>query len=196
MLKPARQTSSQTTISCAFITCEPLLKRFLARFFSEQRDIEDVAQEAYLRAFAAERRKKIARPKAYLFRVAKNIALTELTKKSKQITTCIEDMDASLVIENTVAENSVDAVVEALDSLELYCEAIATLSEKCRMVFLLRKVRGLTHREIAARMSLSVSSVEKYLATAVLALRQLVNEREGEGCRESQAETERRRKAK
>jgi hypothetical protein len=46
-------------------------------------------------------------------------------------------------------------------------------------VFLLRKVHGLAHKEIAERMSLSVSSVEKYLLKGILACRAFVQEREG-----------------
>jgi len=75
-----------SAVSVAFIENNTFLKKFLMRFFSEQQDIEDVAQEAYLRAYVAEQHKNIEQPKAYLFRVAKNIALTKLTKKSRQIT--------------------------------------------------------------------------------------------------------------
>jgi RNA polymerase sigma factor (sigma-70 family) len=50
----------------------------------------------------------------------------------------------------------------------VYCEAVAALPKKCRQVFLLRKVHGLGHREIAERMGLSVSSVEKYLLRGIV----------------------------
>ena len=167
-----------SAVSAAFVEHNTFIKKFLTRFFSDQRDIEDVAQEAYLRAYVAEQRKDIDQPKAYLFRIAKNIALTRLTRKSEQITDYIEDCGASVVIESDV---SADMHVEAEETLGLYCEAVAALPEKCRQVYLLRKVHGLTHREIAQRMSLSVSSVEKYLRKGVLACRAYISVREGEG---------------
>lgn len=71
-----------------------------------------------------------------------------------------------------------DSEVEAQESLGLYCEAVAALPEKCREVFLLRKVHGLAHKEIAERMSLSVSSVEKYLFRGALECRTFVQEHE------------------
>ncbi len=165
-----------SAVSAAFLENNAILKRFLARFFSDSQDIEDVAQEAYLRAYVAEQQKEIEQPKAYLFRIARNLALTQLKKKSKKITDYLEDSGASVVIECGAAA---DTEVEAQESLGLYCEAVAALPEKCRQVFLLRKVHGLAHKEIAQRMSLSVSSVEKYLLRGILECKAFVQEQEG-----------------
>ena len=126
-------------------------------------------------AYIAEQQKEIEQPKAYLFRIAKNLALTQLTRKSEKITDYLEECGASVVIESGAAA---DSEVEAEESLGLYCEALAALPEKCRQVFLLRKVHGLAHKEIAERMSLSVSSVEKYLFRGVLDCKAFVQERE------------------
>ena len=164
-----------SAVSAAFLENHAFLKRFLARFFSDHQDIEDVAQEAYLRAYVAEQQKDIEQPKAYLFRIAKNLALTKLTKKSKNITDYLEESGASVVIEWGAAA---DSEVEAQESLGLYCEAVAALPEKCRQVFLLRKVHGLSHKEIAERMSLSVSSVEKYLHRGILDCKAFVQQHE------------------
>ncbi len=164
-----------SAVSAAFLVNHDFLKRFLARFFSDSQDIEDVAQEAYLRAYVAEQQKEIEQPKAYLFRIARNLALTQLTQKSKKITDYLEESGASVVIECGAAA---DSEVEAEESLGLYCEAVAALPEKCRQVFLLRKVHGLAHKEIAQRMSLSVSSVEKYLLRGILECKAFVQERE------------------
>ncbi len=165
-----------SAVSAAFLENNAILKRFLARFFSDSQDIEDVAQEAYLRAYVAEQQKEIEQPKAYLFRIARNLALTQLKKKSKKITDYLEESGASVVIECGAAA---DSEVEAQESLGLYCEAVAALPEKCRQVFLLRKVHGLAHKEIAQRMSLSASSVEKYLHRGILECKAFVQEQEG-----------------
>lgn len=162
-------------VSRAFLESSIVLKKFLTRFLSNQQDIEDVVQEAYLRAYQAEKKKDIEQPKAFLFRIAKNIALTELTKKSRQITDYIEDSDPSVVIHN---EHTVENEVESQQTLGMYCEAIAALPEKCRRVYLLRKVHGLSHKEIAERLDLTVSSTEKYLRHGVLHCRAYLKERQ------------------
>lgn len=165
------------SVSAAFVENSLFLKKYLARYFTNAQDIEDVAQEAYLRAFAAEQKKHIEQPKAFLFRIAKNVALNELTRKSHQITDFIEDVSASIVFDTAA---SAEEEVDAQESFGLYCEAVVSLPEKCRQVFLLRKVHGLAHKEIAARMSLSVSSVEKYLRQGVLTCRAFLDQKEGQ----------------
>lgn len=179
MLKITRTGQVKKTtlsgVSRAFVDNNTSIKKYLGRFFSERQDIEDVAQEAYLRAYVAEQSKGIEQPAAYLFRSARNIALTKLTNKSRQITDCIDDLSASVVIQG---EASVEQEVEAEQSLGLHCEAVAALPEKCRQVYLLRKVHGLSHKEIAERVSLSVSSVEKYMLQGVLACRTFVEKHE------------------
>jgi RNA polymerase sigma-70 factor (ECF subfamily) len=162
-----------------------LLKRFLARFFSERQDIEDVAQEAFLRAYVAEQRKTIKQPKAYLFRIAKNLALTKLEHKSRQIAYYLNE-SGDYVCESGDsldfrAEENTSAEVEALEMLGIYCDAVASLPEKCRQVFLLRKVHGLGHQEIAERMGLSISSVEKYLLKGILECKACVEKKQTEG---------------
>lgn len=174
----AQRSRSETgsAVTAAFLESSDFLKKFLARFLRVQQDIEDVAQEAYLRAYVAEQRESIEQPKAFLFRVAKNLVLTRLSRKSRQITDYIEEADASAIMQ---VEAGLDQELEAQECLGLYCEAVASLPEKCRQVFLLRKVHGLNHKEIAERLGLSVSSVEKYLRAGILACQAHIENHEG-----------------
>src|SRR5215468_10948978 len=88
-----------SAVSTAFVENNTFLKRFVARYLSSRHDVEDVVQEAYLRAYMAEKERAIDQPKAFLFRIAKNVALTNLTKKSRQITDYIEEATASVVVD-------------------------------------------------------------------------------------------------
>lgn len=170
------QERPRSAVTAAFLECNVYLKKFLSGFLRVQQDIEDVAQEAYLRAYVAEQRESIEQPAPFLFRVAKNLALTRLSRKSRQITDYIEEAGASVVEETAAAA---DEELQAQEWLGLYCEAIAMLPEKCRQVFLLRKVHGLSHKEIGERMNLSISSVEKYLRQGILDCEAFVRKREG-----------------
>lgn len=156
-----------SSVSTVFAENRTFLMKFISRYFSDTYDIEDVVQETYLRAYEAEGKRKIDSPKSFLFKIAKNVALTKLTKKSNQINKYIEEVSGSSVLALDTAP-STDLELIAKEKLGLYCEAVATLSEKCREVYLLRKVYGLSHKEIATRMSLSVSSAEKYLRQGIL----------------------------
>lgn len=150
-----------------FLENESALKRYLGRFFPRADDIDDIAQETFLKAFAAESRQDIHAPKAFLFRIAKNTALNEISKKSRTSTEYIEDSGPLDVLEDD-SQVPVDDQVCARQKLGAFSDAVASLPTQCRRVFLLRKVYGLSHKEIAERQGISVSTVEKHLANGLL----------------------------
>jgi RNA polymerase sigma-70 factor (ECF subfamily) len=152
-------------ISRAFLEHQSAIKRFLSRFLSGFHDIEDLAQETYLRAFKAEQNQEVRSPKAFLFRIAKNIALNELSRKSRLLTDYIEDSVSSDVIG---VEASPEQRAAEQQKLAVFCQAVAVLPAQCRRAFLLRKVYGLSHKEIAAELNISVSTVEKHVAQGLM----------------------------
>jgi RNA polymerase sigma factor (sigma-70 family) len=161
---PKGDPDPRNAVSEAFLRNESALKRFIRRFFRSTPDVEDIAQETFLRAYAVERDRPIEQPRSLLFRIAKHVALTQLTRKSRQITDYIEDSDESEVL---LTEYSAEDEVIARQTLALHCEAVAELAPKCREVYLLRKVHGLSHKEISEQLGIAVSTVEKHLIKAV-----------------------------
>lgn len=150
------------------------LKRFIGRFMRASPDIEDIAQEAFLRAYTVELSRAIEQPKSFLFRIAKHLALSQLTRKSRQITDYIEDSDDPDVIQ---LDHSAEEEVSAHQMLGLHCEAVAELAPQCRQVYLLRKVQGFSHKEIAEHMGIAVSTVEKHLMKSIAQCDRYVRER-------------------
>jgi len=73
-----------STILEAYLKNEVALKRYLRRFIRSREVADDLAQEAFLRAFAAESGQVIEQPKAFLFKVARNLALNELARQSRR----------------------------------------------------------------------------------------------------------------
>ncbi|PCI49639.1 MAG: hypothetical protein COB49_04690 [Alphaproteobacteria bacterium] len=144
-----------------FITHMPSLRRMIGQYFIRTEDIEDVLQEAFVRAFAAEKIKNIHYPKAYLHSVARNIALNELSKKS---TTTLEFIEEVLGADVESNEPAADDWLHSRLEFEAFGLAVADLPPQCRKVFLLRKICGLTHKEISQKLGISTSTVEKHLA--------------------------------
>ena len=148
----------------AYLSCEIALKRFLRRYYSRREDIDDLAQEAFLRAYDAELGREIQSPKAYLFRVARNIAMRELGKKSRQLTDYLEEA----IDEGPLGrEASTEEELIAQQKLQQCCHAIADLPEQCRRVFLLRKIHAYSHKDIAQQLGISTRTVEKHIAKGV-----------------------------
>ena len=160
--KRARKNDSR--LFEAYLVCESSLKRFLYRFYSRTEDIDEMVQETFLRAFDTGLNREIKSPRSYLFRVARNLALRELSKKSRQLTDYLEESVDETIL---AREASIEEEIIAQQKLQQYCNAIAELPEQCRRVFLLRKVHALSHKEIAAQLGISVRTVEKHLAKGV-----------------------------
>jgi RNA polymerase sigma factor (sigma-70 family) len=156
----SRAPRPDTAVHAAYLQYQSRLKRFISRFVPRIQDIEDVAQETFLRAYTTEQGRAIAQPKSFLFRIAKNVALNQLARKSNQIVEQLEDLGLADVLPT---EGSVEDEVVARQTLALHCEAVAGLPPQCRKVYLLRKVYGMSHKDIAKRMNLAVSTVEKHL---------------------------------
>ena len=160
-----KKMAGLSRLSHTFLENSIFLKKYLRRFLYREQDIEDVVQETYLKACNVDSSKDINHPKAYLFRIAKNLALDELDRRSRQRTDFIEECEAANIAEP--AEN-MDEQLQAEQSVILHCQAAAMLPPRCREVYLLRKVHGLSHKEIAARLDISLSAVGKHLTTGML----------------------------
>jgi RNA polymerase sigma factor (sigma-70 family) len=141
------------------------LKRYLGRILKRPEDVEDIAQEAFVRVLEAGSKGEIHYHKAYLYRTAHNLALNSLARKSNLLVDYMEDFpDPDVFTDNTTLEDS----VAAQQRFELFCRTAAELPEQCRRVLVLRKVYGLSQQEVADRLGISISTVEKHLAKGML----------------------------
>jgi RNA polymerase sigma factor (sigma-70 family) len=149
----------------AFVENELMIKRFLRRYASNSHDIEDISQETITRALRAEQQKEILEPKAFLFGVAKNIARKSLDKKSKSLIDFIEDFGDREYLSD---EPSVEAELDGRKKLLVFWEAVSKLPPQCQKVFVLKKVHGYSHKQIAKYLDISISTVEKHAAAGLL----------------------------
>lgn len=164
----------QSGILSAFVRNRVALRSFISRFMISKHDIDDVSQETFLRAYKAEQNMQIDQPKAFLFRIAKNLMLSEFSKKSRKITDYIEDFEYSEVL---LGEESLEANLMAQQKLGIFCEAVASLPPQCRRAVLMRKIYGMPVKEIARRLKISISTTEKHLTKGVRQCNAIIAER-------------------
>ncbi len=143
---------------------ESILRKYLRRFTSNFHDIEDITQETILRALNAEKKTDIEQPRAFLFGIARNVARKELEKRSKSIIDFIEDFDTKEYISK---EPSQEENLEGRQRMLLFMDAAATLPAQCQKVFVLKKVYGYSHQEIAKQLGISISTTEKHVAAGL-----------------------------
>ena len=89
----------ETGIGTAFREHESALRAFVARLVATRHEVDDVTQEAFLRAFNAEKARRIRRPKSFLFTIARNLVLSDFARKSNQLTESMADSDDSTVLD-------------------------------------------------------------------------------------------------
>lgn len=153
------------------------LKRFVMRIIHAENDVDDVVQEAFIRAYKTEADTDIRQPKSYLFRVAKHVALNQIRQKVNRPTDFIEGSDPpNALVEEWTPEDE----VLAQERLGIHCTAVAALPPKRRKVYLMRKVYGMSHKSIAESLGITVSTVEAHLAKAFKECHAHVKARSGE----------------
>jgi RNA polymerase sigma factor (sigma-70 family) len=161
LLMPPEFSDQSRWFSANLQPHEPMLRAWLRSRFSTGLDLDDVIQEAYLRVFKAHEKKEIKAPKAFLFATARNIALNAIraaTVRGEGQLQQIEDLDVldeGEDIQETVARNQ---------ELETLTVAIQSLPKRCRRIFTLCKVYGMTPKEIASELEISLPTVYTQLS--------------------------------
>lgn len=135
------------------------LKSYLRGQFPSVRDVDDVVQESYLKIWKARTVRPIASAKAFLFKIARHLALDIVRRERRS------PIDSRRSSEDILVPESRPTAVETLltdELLQLLAQSIAQLPAKERAVILLHKVNGLSQKETAAALNLPVRTVEKY----------------------------------
>ena len=141
-----------------------MLRAWLHSRFPPECDIDNLVQEALMRVCHAQERGEVRSPKAFLFATARNLALDQLRRqKITPMISLVENealsvLDDSDGIPETVADNQ---------ELEFLTEVIQLLPDRCRQVFTLRKVYGMSQRDIAAKLGISEHTVSAQLTIAL-----------------------------
>lgn len=142
------------------------LRRYLARLLGNTTEAQDIAHDAYLRVQPSIEKQTAENPEALLYTTARRLAINQLKRRSiAPISSTPSPVDSPSSAPGVVQQ------VMARQELQQLEAAIAQLPEGCRAVLLLRKIDLLSHQEIAEKLGIAVSTVEKQHARALRLLR-------------------------
>lgn len=158
-LRKPKKSPFVSGIYNVFLDNETAIKGFLRRFLYKQEDIDEIAQETFLRAYRATKGRGIDSPRAYMFRVARRLAYDELSRNTNKLTDYLAEMDEC----DEKGSDPLEDEMEAQQQIKLYLDAISGLPPECRQVFLMRKVQGLPYKEIANKLGITIKTVEYHL---------------------------------
>jgi RNA polymerase sigma factor (sigma-70 family) len=141
------------------------VQAWLRRRFPALGDPENIAQESLTRVWQVWREKGyVESPRALLFTTARNLALDELRRRQIVTFEPVAEMAELPVYED---EPSAADQAATHQELELLTQAIQALPDRCRQVLTLRKIYGLSQKEIAAQLGIAEHTVEVQVANGM-----------------------------
>jgi RNA polymerase sigma factor (sigma-70 family) len=150
----------------ASLEFEGVLRACLHRYARNTADVDELLQETYAHLLAAgsQPREEIRSIRAFALTVARNVALSWLRHRQVVPIELVADLEQLELLDE---RGQVDEIVNTHQELALLTAAVARLPARCRQVFTLRKVYGLSQKEIAAELRISENTVEQHLAKGV-----------------------------
>lgn len=140
------------------------LKSWLQRRLGCSFDAADLTQDTYERLICSNRTPHPSESRGWLMRIAKGLVVDLHRRRRLEI--AYREALALLPEQETP---SVEAREIALETLMEIDRVLDKMSAKAREAFLLSRMDRLTYPQIAARLNVSVASVQKYMLTAVKA---------------------------
>ena len=173
--------ADETNLSNVFQRYRKALARMVARIVKPN-DIEDVVQETYVRIYQAAQKNEIRHPKSFMLKTARNIALNHVSRADamNHLSTSLAngmdehfDFDDELNMDDFDAlpmlSDSPETLVQSEEEFQIFCRAVRDLPKQGRKVFVLKKVYGMSQREVARYLGIGEGTVEQHLAQSMVA---------------------------
>lgn len=146
------------------------LVRFLAARLGQASTAEDIYQEIFVRLKLGQLPEDVGNPRAFIYRMAYNLAndVRRAGQRRAARDGAWLGMATQTVGTEAIADRpDADAAIDARRKLDLMLACIDELPAKCREVFTLHKLQGLSHRDVASRLGVTKKTVEKHMTTAL-----------------------------
>lgn len=145
------------------------LIHFTTRITSCRATAEDIIQESFIILYHKEKEQVIENPRAFLFCVARNLALDYLKHQK------VVDNYAQTVSDEHPITSSMEQELASEQQREHLRHIINELPPRCRDVFILNKLKELSYNEVAKHTGISESGVEKHIMKGLQHCRNRLN---------------------
>ncbi|HBO24116.1 MAG TPA: RNA polymerase subunit sigma [Providencia sp.] len=155
-------------ISGAYQSTYSQLVRFFRNRLDNSNDADDLSQDVFTLWLNRKEQSPIKESRAYLFKIANHVLIDHWRRNQRQSKseTSIDDIGFEHSFEQTQEDPS--EILEHQQRIQRLGEAIDLLPPRRREAFLLYRFDGLSQSEIAERMEISISMVEKHIAAALV----------------------------
>jgi RNA polymerase sigma-70 factor (ECF subfamily) len=149
---------------------EAALMGYFGRHWADKNEVRDMVQDVYVRVCEAAER-EIPRPtRPFVFTTARNLLIDKFRSRQVIPLETVGDVEELLAVSD---QPNPERIVIARDELRRLQAAFAQLAPRSREALLLRRLEGLSRREIAQRMGVGEETVKAYLASGLFNLSDL-----------------------
>lgn len=182
-LRKAGEGASTAEVKAWFVRevlpLEATLVQFLRKASRNASDLDDLRQEVYTRLYETAKKEIPEHTRPLLFRIARHLLIDRARRAQIVSIEAVENLEN---LNLAIDEPGPDRTVIAREELRRMQTALDQLPRRYRMAVVMRKVEGLTTREIAQRLGIAEKTVEKHLTEGVRALANILyRERAAEG---------------
>lgn len=144
-------------VASSILPHEPAVRAWLRRRVRSEHDVDDLVQEAYAKLSALSAVDQIARPRSYFFQTVQNLLTDHIRRERIVRIDAVADFDG---IDTGDDQPSPERIVGGRHEFARITALIDDLPDRCRQIFRMRKIEGLSQREIAQAIGVSESVVE------------------------------------
>jgi RNA polymerase sigma-70 factor (ECF subfamily) len=146
---------------------EAALVRFLRRNSSGEVDLLDLRQDTYVRIYESAATALPDRVRPFVFAIARNLLIDRARRAQIVSIEVVADLDA---IEPLADELTPERHAAGRGELRLLQAALDDLPPRCRRVVELRKIEGMSQRDVAEHMGITEDTVERQVSKGIRAL--------------------------
>ncbi|KAF1068763.1 MAG: putative RNA polymerase sigma factor FecI [Pseudomonas citronellolis] len=150
-----------------YSACHGELLRFLRRHLNSTADAADMAQDTFAQWLKSPAPQRVEQPRAFLFQIARNLLRDHWRRQKSGAGRLIRVEPEEQEMQDGEAREPVSQF-ERQRYLQQLAQALESLPPRRREAFVLHKFDGLSQPEVARRMGISLSMVEKHVASALL----------------------------
>ncbi len=150
---------------------EPALTQYLHTNWRNRSDIDDLLQEVYVRVCESAKKQQPDNARLFVFTTARNLLIDRVRRERVIPIEAVEDLGA---LNAAIDEPGPDRAVMAREELRRVQNALDKLPPRCREAVVLRRVEGLSRRNIAQRMGITEATVAEHLAHGMSAIADLL----------------------
>lgn len=140
------------------------LMRYFSRRLSERSEVEDLVQDALTRLLCGASLDSIVNWRSYVFQAAQSVLVDWLRKRGSRRAREHDVFDPEV---HGGEDFAADRILSGRQELTRAIALLYELPEPTRAVFVLHKLEGMRYAQIAARLHVSVSTVEKRMYAAL-----------------------------